>query len=180
MGTGETGVRWLRKSELEEIVTSGASSVSLRFAPEVVETIVDLSAGFPHFTHLLALKCAEEAIADSRRDVKMPHLKNALELAVQDAEGSLKRTYDDSTRSASDMYRTILIAAASLAEEFSAAQLRVAIERVSGDPISQGSLNNFFQRLVSRDGSTILRRTGQGHYRFEDPRMASYVGGQFP
>lgn len=172
----ETKLRRMRDAELEEIVTSGASALKLNFATEVTHSIVRLSAGYPHFTHLLALKCAEEAITRGRHEIRHEHLRDAMQLALTDAEGTLRRVYADSVRSASDMYRVILVAAASLTdEEFGSSELRDAIESRTSEPISQGSLNNYFQRLVSRDGTTILRRTGQGYYRFEDPRMPSYV-----
>ncbi len=173
----ETKLRRMTDPELTEIVTTGAEILKLRFAPDVVTAIVRLSAGYPHFTHLIALKCAEEAIVNGRTDIRTNHLRDALALAVEDAEGTLKRVYGDSVRSATDMYRHIVAAAAGLAgEEFSAAALRAAIEARTSEEISQGSLNNYFsQRLVSNDGSTIFRRVSQGHYRFEDPRMPSYV-----
>lgn len=172
----ETKLKRMEDKELEEIISSGASSLGLQFEPEVTRRIVSLSAGYPHFTHLLALKCAEEAVAEGRRVVQPAHLARAMELAIEDAEGTLRRVYSDAVRSQSDMYRQVLVAAASLdPEEFSSAKLRDAIELQTGSAISQGSLNNYFQRLVAQDGSKILRRTGQGHYRFEDPRMLSYV-----
>jgi Cdc6-like AAA superfamily ATPase len=172
----ETKLRRMTDSELREIVVGGAKALDLGFEPEVVNAIVSLSAGYPHFTHLLALKCAEDAIVAGRKSVDRADLNAALERAVSDAEGTLRRIYEDSARSTSDAYRQILAAAAAIGpHEFTSVELRDAYERVTGDTISQGSLNNYFQRLVSRDGKTILRRTGQGHYRFEDPRMASYV-----
>lgn len=173
----ETKLGRMTDTELKEVVTTGATLLNLKFAPEVVTAIVKLSAGYPHFTHLIALKCAEEAIVEDRSTVGVTDLRDALALAVEDAEGTLKRIYGNSVRSASDMYRHIVASAASLpGEEFSAASLRAAIESRTGSEISQGSLNNYFsQRLVSNDGSTIFRRVGQGHYRFEDPRMPSYV-----
>ena len=173
----ETKLRRMSDEELEEIVTSGAKALKLDFAPEVVRAIVKLSAGYPHFTHLLALECAEDAIVGQRGSVAMVDLEAALSEAVEDAEGTLRRIYEDSVRSNSTAYRDILAAAAYLGSgEFSASDLREAYERETGESISQGSLNNYLsQRLISRDGTRILRRTGQGHYRFEDPRMASFV-----
>ncbi|MGY1803976.1 AAA family ATPase [Blastococcus sp. SYSU D00922] len=172
----EVKLRRMATAELRAIVESGAGALGLHFDRKAVDMIVKLSAGYPHFTHLLALKCAEEAIGQRRNRIGPEDLRAALRLAVQDAEGTLRRVYGDAIRSQSDLYRQILVACATFeTEEFSSADLRDAIERVTGSPISQGSLNNYFQRLVSNTGSAILRRTGQGHYRFEDPRMASYV-----
>lgn len=172
----ETRLGRMGDAELREIVTSGGKALKLHFAENVIDSIVRLSAGYPHFTHLLALKCAEEAIAERRQEINGAHLLTALDSAVADAEGSLKQAYDDAARSTSDMYKNILAAAASMdADEFSSAELRSAIRDRTGEDISQGSLNNYFQRLVSVDDETILRRTGKGMYRFDDPRMRSYV-----
>jgi len=173
----ETKLRRMTDAELREIVTTGAEILGIRFTPDVLAAIVKLSAGYPHFTQLIALKCAEEAIVAIRSQIATEDLRHALELAVEDAEGTLKRVYGDSVRSASEMYKHIVAAAASLpGEEFSSAALRAAIESRTGEEISQGSLNNYFaQRLVSNNGTTIFRRVGQGHYRFEDPRMPSYA-----
>lgn len=172
----ETELRPMRDDEIEKIVTEGFHRLSLTYSDDVIQAIVHLSAGYPHFTHLIALKCAESAIAAKNTLVERSDLADALSLAVEDAEGTLRRVYDNSTRSKSDMYKTILAAAASLEPgEFEAAALRNAVERLTGKRISQGSLNNYYQRLVSEDGTRVLRRTGRGHYRFQDPRMASFV-----
>jgi SpoVK/Ycf46/Vps4 family AAA+-type ATPase len=172
----EVKLRRMDDRELREIVLSGSRAVRLTFDSDVVTAIVSLSAGYPHFTHLLALKCAEDAIAQGRRRVTRTHLVEALNSAVEDAEGSIRRAYNDSVRSQSEMYRIILVSAAAIgSDEFSAADLRKEIAKVLGKPVAQNSLNNYFQRLVSSDGSTILRRTAKGYYRFEDPRTASFI-----
>jgi len=173
----ETQLSRMTDPELREIIEAGGRAAKLHFVPEVVTSIVRLSAGYPHFTHLIALKCAEQAVTDERAEIAQEDLNAALQLAVQDAEISLKRDYDLATRSGmTEMYRSIVFAAATVtSEEFSSSVLRDAIERQTGTSMTQASLNNFLQRLVSDDGSSILRRIAKGVYRFSDPRMASYV-----
>lgn len=173
----ETKLERMSDSELRKIVNEGGIRAGLSFTPKVVSNIVRLSAGYPHFTHLMALKCAEEAVADERRDIRDIHLREALQLAVKDAEGSLKRDYEAATRSAnSSTYKHIVQAAASAeGEEFTASSLRSEIEKITGQQVSQGSLANFLKRLVSDNGPSILRRAAKGVYKFSDPRMASYV-----
>jgi len=173
----ETKVRRMTESELKQVVMKGSAKTGLAFTPKVTASIASLSAGYPHFTHLIALKCAEMAIADGRKDIRDANLNDALELAVEDAEGTLKHDYDQATRSTgSDMYKNIVIAAAMMkSEEFSSATLRQEVQRITGKPISQGSMNNFLKRLVSDDSASILRRMSKGIYRFSDPRMASFA-----
>jgi Cdc6-like AAA superfamily ATPase len=173
----ETKLGRMSDDELEEIVSVGATRVGLTFTSEAVAAIVTCSAGYPHFTHLLALKCAESAIAVGRTKISKDDVVTAMGVAITDTEGSLRASYEDACRSqGTEMYRIVLMAAATLdAAEFPADDLRSAISNITGNPISQGSLNNYLQRLVDYDDSKILRRTAKGVYRFTDPRMPSFV-----
>jgi Cdc6-like AAA superfamily ATPase len=173
----EVKINRMSASELREIVVTGSAKAGLVFTPKVLDAIVRYSAGYPHFTHLIALKCAEDAIAEDRTEIEPSHMVRALVGAVDDAEATLKAEYESAVRSASTgMYKQIVHAAASFGpDEFTAAQLRDAIAKATGETISQGSLNNFLSRLVSDDGSTIFRREAKGIYRFSDPRLASYA-----
>lgn len=173
----ETHLNRMSSDELLEIILNGSEKLELKFTRGASRAIVRLSSGYPYFTHLLSLKCAEEAIAGGYKEISMEDLEFALQAAVEEAEGALKRRYNDGIRSSgTDLYRVILMAAATIGQgEFSAQGLREAITAITGETISQGSLNNYFKRLVSTDGSTVLRRVGKGFYRFEDPRMLSYV-----
>lgn len=173
----ETKLNRLTTNELREIVTGGALRVGLTFSADAIESIVACSAGYPHFTHLLSLKCAENAIALEQTTIDKDDVVEAMDAARADAEGSLKDAYDAACRSyGTQMYRVVLQAAATIdSAEFSAEELRKAIENINGSPISQGALNNHFQKLVSDDGDKILQRLAKGVYRFTDPRMASYV-----
>jgi len=173
----ETRLNRMSSDELLEILVNGSNKLNLQFSRGASRAIVRLSSGYPYFTHLLGLKCSEEAIAGGYREIDIKDLESALHAAVEEAEGALKRRYDDAIRSSgTDLYRVILMAAASVGQgEFSAQGLREAISAITGEVISQGSLNNYFKRLVSTDGTTVLRRVGKGFYRFEDPRMLSFV-----
>lgn len=173
----ETYLRRMLDDELRLIVDEGAKKSGLHFQTSVTGNIVRLSSGYPHFTHLLALKCAEEAVATDTKNIDRHCLVNAIRLSVEDAESTLRRLYDDATRSyGTDMYRNILLAASRLGRnEFTAEHLRKKISEVTGEPIAQGTLNNFLRRLVSDDFTAILHRCAKGVYKFSDPRMPSFI-----
>lgn len=173
----ETKLDRMKGDELSMIIREGAKKLKLDFDGTVSQTIVRLSAGYPHFTHLLALKCAENAIAEARGVIGEQHLQAALDSAVEDAEGGLRRRYDNATRSHNtDMYNKVIHAAATIPRvEFSAETLRAAIEKLTGEKITQGSLANYLNRLVGDDESAIFHRQAKGVYRFADPRMPSFV-----
>lgn len=74
------------------------------------------------------------------------------------------------------MYRKILCAAASIDKpEFTASELRDAVAALAKRPIPQTELNNYYQRLISNTSTTILRRVSKGVYRFNDPRIPSFI-----
>jgi Cdc6-like AAA superfamily ATPase len=173
----ETKLDRMTPEELSLIVSEGAAKLEVGFSRQVTRAIVRLSSGYPHFTHLLALKCAEEAVANDLELVDLAQLEVALLRAVDEAEGSLRRSYENAVRSYNtDMYRTILCAAASLDRvEFSAGQLRTAIKGKAGKEVTQASLNNFLTRLLATGNTKILARKAKGVYKFTDPRMPSFI-----
>ena len=173
----ETRLGRMTDDELRQIVDGGAEKLGLRFESDAIDAIVRLSSGYPHFTHLLALKCAEEAVASGRDTISRDDLPAAMSLAVEDAAGTLRRVYDDAvTSAATEMYRAVVIAAASIGQvEFTAQELRQAVAQRIGRPMSQAALGNYLGRLISWDHGKILRRVATGVYSFDDPRMSSFV-----
>lgn len=173
----ETRVGRMGEQELKEIIFNGQKKLNLSFSAAAVKRIVAVSSGYPHFTHLLALKSAEDAIAEGKKEIFVADVEEATRRAVNDAEGSLKKTYDDAVRSAqTETYKKILLAASLCkSEELTAAELRGAYEKLHGEAMPQSRLNNYLIKLVSGNGSRVLRRLGKGVYRFSDPRMPSYV-----
>ena len=173
----ETKLGRMHEAELRQVIARGAMTLKIKYESNVTDAIVKLSDGYPHFTHLLALKSGERAIAEDRKIINMEDLNNALSSAAMDAEGTLRNIYKDATVSQStDMYKQIVCAGATIREhEFGADDLREAIRRHTGADITQGTLNNYLKRLVSDDGDTIFKRRMKGVYAFNDPRMASYV-----
>jgi Cdc6-like AAA superfamily ATPase len=173
----ETRLPRMSDAELRLIITEGSDLVGIEFDESVVKSIVHLSSGYPHFTHLLALKCAEEAVATAIKVVDKPCLVRAMRLAVEDAESTLRRIYNEATRSyGTEMYNCVLRAAAKLGRsEFPATRLRQAVDGVTGESITQGKLNSYLQRLVSDDYSRVLHRCSKGIYKFSDPRMPSFI-----
>lgn len=173
----ETRLGRMNKSELKMIIQHGQKKLGIKFSDSAISRIVNVSSGYPHFTHLLSLKAAEEAIATDRKSINVMDIEKATRKAMQDAEGTLKDSYMKAIRSATtDTFKKILLAASICkSEEFTASELRESYSSLWSEKISQGSLNNYLRRLVSNDSSTMIRRLAKGVYRFCDPRMPSYI-----
>lgn len=168
----------MTSAELESIIEKGEERLNLPFSKEIKRVIVKASAGFPFFTQLLSLKSAEEAIVNNKNEVTMNEFKAAVKHAVDDLEGSLKEQYQRAIIGNNmDKKKNILLAAALCGEDiFSAKQLKYNYTKVTKVDISQPELNKFLTGdIISSGFSTILQRVGKGVYRFNDPRMPSYV-----
>lgn len=175
----ETKLDRMKDSEIRQIITNGAIRIkpAMDFDSEVVKQIAQLANGYPYFAHLIALKCVEDAIRESRKHIRIHHLPNALISATSEAEQSLRLAFDTATSSATTtMFRIVVDAASRFGvENFSAADLRGQVKEINGVGITQGALNNLFKKLVGDNHQRILHRVAKGTYRFSDPRMPSFV-----
>jgi Cdc6-like AAA superfamily ATPase len=180
---GQVRLERLKDPELWKIISLGQEKISsnhrIQFDSDVINSIVAISNGYPYFTHLLALKCAEEAISSGSSTIRKDDLRSATEAAAEAAEGALRDAYYKAIRSASqnaDLYRIILLAAAQMKKhEFSAKELRVAVCKMFGRELLQDKLNYYYKSLISEGPSTILRRKVKGIYCFNDPRFPSFI-----
>jgi hypothetical protein len=136
---------------------------------------VTISNGYPHYTHLLALKCSEDAIAAGKYTIRKDGLIKATVNAAESAEGA----YQNAIRSASlhgDFYRLILVAAARMSNhEFNAKELRDEICKISGKQLLKPRLSNFYSTLIADGVDTVLRRVSKGMYCFNNPRFPSFI-----
>ncbi|WP_417498934.1 AAA family ATPase [Methylophaga sp.] len=164
--------------DLKKLVLNGMKELKLVIADDVVERIVDISAGFPHFTHLICLKCAEYSLVHDKRHVNQETLKIALVESVRDSEGLLQRVYDSTLRNLNkpQEYKLLLLAAAYCqVPEFRSAELREKLENRFGIIIDPNVLSRRLTNLTKGDDTTILEKPARGCFRFSDPRMPSFL-----
>lgn len=163
--------------ELTEIITNGSFQLRLNFSRDAKFRIIRLSSGYPHFTHLLALKAAELAIINEIANVDLNILDEAIEKSISDCENSLRQSYEETIQSSSTMhiYRKVLYATALCSDIIRSSDIRFIYNIIFDDEITQQRLNQYLSKLVSNSNDKILRRLTKGVYRFSDPRMSSYI-----
>ncbi|MCS3283435.1 ATP-binding protein [Bacteroides salyersiae] len=164
--------------ELVDIINSGSAKLGLNFTRDAKFRICRLSSGYPHFTHLIALKAAETAIVSELKDIDIEQVNDAIEKSISDCENSLRQSYDETVKSSSTMvvYRKVLYATAVCYDEFIRSKdIRDVFNFIFNEDITQQRLNQYLSKLVSNSNDKILRRLTKGVYRFTDPRMSSYI-----
>lgn len=173
----ETHLPKMSDKEIEELISNGAQKIQLSFSGSAMRKITSISAGYPHFAHLLALKASEKVICEDRKRIELHDVNEATNDASGDAEGTLKTIYHEAIRSSNtEEFKKILIAASVIKdEEFKAEKWRDSYHELWGAKIEQKWLNNYLTKIVSEDNSFILKRLAKGVYKFNDPRMPSYI-----
>jgi len=166
-------------SEIKEIVTKGMQSLSIDISDQASKIIVDISNGYPHFTHLICLKCAEEAITKILKKVIKDTLIIALDIAVADAEGTMKRLYDNATQNSSckiskNIQLILKACAASVHDDFRLDDISQRLNEYDNS-LSNKTISNYMQKFTDTNGESILCRIKRGVFRFNDPRMQSYI-----
>ncbi|CAA0098980.1 Holliday junction ATP-dependent DNA helicase RuvB [BD1-7 clade bacterium] len=164
--------------DLKKIILNGMKKLGLRPDESVVEKIVDISAGYPHFTHLVSLKCAEAAIIGKNKHITKDTLKGALEEAVKDSEGALQRMLESTLRvlNKPQEYKFLLLTASYCsAPEFRSAELRDKLKDKFGIDIESKALSRRLTKLTESNKLTILEKPARGCFKFSDPRMPSFL-----
>lgn len=162
--------------ELRNIITTGCKEIEINFTSDVIDDIVDISCGYPHFVHLIALKCAEDAFLSGTKNVNESTLPRALKLAVENSEGGLRRTYEVAVKFNNRISRKVLLAASLChSRGFLVSELCEMTNEAIDKDISKASIRSVVSRWINDESLNMLSRIERGHYRFTDPRMMSFI-----
>lgn len=175
----------MTNEELTEIIDTGAERTNVAFLPEVRERIVLLSDGFPFYTHLLGLYCAEDAgrmlleNKEAKVSVGQPELERAIRRAIEGAEGSLFDDYQNAvitTKRKTEMFKLVVWGVAYAQQrEVHIKEIAQNIAYLVGQAPRVEALSNYLGPLTKPEKSNVLYRVRQGYYKFSNPLMRAYV-----
>lgn len=161
---------------LKSIVEKGADKLGLIFDNDVIDDIVDVSGGYPHFVHLIALKCAEEAIFEGAAQVVPAALNKALISAAKVSEGSLRRSYEEAIKKNTENSKKVLLAASLCHPKgFLVSELVEMTNEVIDPRLGKSIITSCLSRWIKNSELNVIIKVERGHYRFSDPRFMSYV-----
>lgn len=175
--------------ELHEVVDEGFHAFSERSCTELVisdhavSAIAGLSQGFPYYTHLLASSVGREAILDDRDSIEFPHVFDALLLAKDEAEPSIREAYYNATlaaRSDAKFEETLIACSLVIPDRmgyFAASDVCAPLSSILGVPRKNSDFNSHLKRFSSEPPMVLdvkaTRRTPR--YRFANPLMKPYA-----
>lgn len=174
----------MSKAELEAIVLKGLEILSMTAEAGVTNRIVELSSGFPHFTHLLGKFAARSALNKASTEIKEVDLSSAIFDAIANVNQSIKSAYRKATIATKPISKfeglTKAAALASIDESgsFASKDLIDPFFRVTGQRVSVADLAYTLQKLCDKERGSILQKLetiSGARYRFANPLMKTYV-----
>ena len=104
----------MNQFELARIVSNGFEKVRMLMDRGLDHKIANLSQGYPHYTHLLALEAGRKAIGRGSKKVESTDLREAIRVSLERVDGSIQRQYQLATDSTqpNNLYRQVLLACA--------------------------------------------------------------------
>jgi Cdc6-like AAA superfamily ATPase len=173
----------MSRDELADIVQGGLEMLDMKIEDRALSTIVNISRGLPHFTHLIAQSAARAAIDEGEKEITSEHVSTAItKLSVRTQETVLN-AYGVATTSKRDtIYPQVLLACALAPSDqqgfFSAADVVEPLSEVMGRPYPIPSFSRHLHALSETTRGPALQRRGTEHryrFRFMNPLLQPYV-----
>ncbi|OIQ54976.1 hypothetical protein MOTE_24250 [Moorella thermoacetica] len=171
----------MKEEQLREIIISGAEQLGIEFAPFVVDQIVQLSDGFPKYTHLLALECSRIAIRQKSKIVTMEHFNRGLNIAIDQAQEDHKLMYAIATKSRAKSKRLHKKIVDSIAlwpsSEITTEELARALKQYTGEDITTAQFAGPLGELKTEKRGRILKSVSGkfATHAFSNPMVKAYI-----
>lgn len=171
-------------TELQEIITKGLTAMNMTMDEKVTESIVHLSKGLPHYTHLLAYYTIRKAIDEGVTAVTPHHLKLAISQAIDNSQHYIRTIYHKATTSPrkDNIYAQVLLACANATADdigsFAPADVRTPLSEIMGKPYEIPAFVRHLNDFADSKRGPVLEKFGETRrfrYRFKDPLMQPFV-----
>jgi Cdc6-like AAA superfamily ATPase len=174
----------MSRAELDEIVSKGLSQLKIDIDDDAKARISLLSQGLPHYTHLLGLYSAREAIEHKELRITLAHVETAIKKALGKAQQSALSEYRLATMSnrKESLYAQVLLACALARTDevgyFAAADVRDPLRKLTGKAYDIPSFARHLNDFCEPSRGAVLQKTGASRrfrFRFSNPLMQPFV-----
>ena len=172
----------MSRAELRQALDFGCAMAELTLNEDAADEIAGLSAGLPHYTHLLGLYAGQHVVEDDRTEIRLGDVKVAIPVAVKGH--TIDDSYQRATRSihTDALFRHVLLACALAPKNsqgfFAAGSIRDALEVIAGRRMDIPAFSRHLKEFQASSRGGVLYRDGverRYFYRFSDPILAPYV-----
>ncbi|MEM6551448.1 MAG: ATP-binding protein [Planctomycetota bacterium] len=178
----EVSLPRMSETELTEIIDTGLALLEMEMIDDIRKSITQLSAGFPHYVHLLCKHSVLAALNSGSSLIQSGHYEVSLDQAVADAHGSLSSTFTKAKMSTRPSYFTDVLFAIGIVEEddvgtFQAKDLVECLERI-GQPLQVEAFAYHLGKLCDTERGPVLEKLGSNkrhRYRLINPIMKPFL-----
>jgi Cdc6-like AAA superfamily ATPase len=170
-------------NEIKSIILKWEDHLDIKFDDDVVEKIIKLSSGYPHFTHALCYYSVTVAQWSKSKTIKMEHLLSAIKQTVDNAHESLRNSYRIATLATKkNMYQEVLYAASLVDSDeywyFQANDLEPIISSLFWKELKVTNFTFHLWKFCSTERWDIFRVTwtkNRHRYKFKNPLMKAFI-----
>ncbi len=175
----------MEDGELGEVLDKAASQLGVTFSGNARATIVSMSQGLPHYTHLLGREAVRAAVAQGHLTASVLDVRNGISNAINDAQETIRDLYAKAVSSAQTdaLYRQVLLSCALTKKgprsSFRAADVARAVTKLMKKDYKIPAIAKHLKSFSEDEsrGRILIRKGGERNYtyRFANPLMESYV-----
>jgi Cdc6-like AAA superfamily ATPase len=171
-------------AELLLIIENGLKLIGVSINPSVEHQILQLSQGYPHYTHLLTKYAAKAAILNGEAQISSIHFDKALDEAILNANESIRNLFQKAviTTKGTTTFEDVVYASSIVRLDehstFRAKDLESPLNRITNRLIVLQSYIYHLGKLCQEERGKIYIKIGrpkQSRYRFRDPMLKAYA-----
>ena len=180
----QIAVEPMSTTELGEIVRRGYDHVGLGFNDEVPRLIAELSQGYPHYTHLLALWAGRRALPEGEPIVTPDILDRAIPDALRGTTGGVRHEYERAILSSQKdaLFEEVLLACALARKDslgrFATVDVRTPLGRILGREVTIGAYQSHLAKFCEPERGPVLKKSGKRRsyrWQFVNPQVIPYA-----
>lgn len=170
--------------ELLGIIDKGLGELEMTISLEAQERIARRSEGLPHYTHALCLHAAQRCVIDDRNEISAVDVANAIDLAVEKTQASIRSAYQKATRSPrkDNLFQQVFLACALAQKDglgyFTASAVRRPLSEIMGRRYEIAAFQRHLDEFSKEKRGNVLVKSGVPRsyfYKFENPLLEVFV-----
>ena len=174
----------MSRGELEQIFEKRMPVLGMTISPPILAHIVDLSQGYPGYTHLIGQFAFRAAVTRKDLDVIEMDLKGGIEKCLERADEMVLDAYDKATRSTKPVhyYKEALTAFALTRTNrrgfFKSKDVREPFSRIMNQNMDIPNFARHLKEFQSEDRGPVLIREGKPktyEYKFANPLLKPFA-----
>lgn len=180
---GQIHLPSMAPEEVQAIILKGEEPLQIKFGKDVIDKIIELSSGYPHFTHSLCYFASNAAIWDKKIEVNVQHLNIAIKQTIDQAHESLRNSFRTATLATKkNIFQEVLYAASIVETDeygyFQANDLEEILSKILQKEMKVNNYTFHLGKFCSDERGEIFKVTGaknRHRYKFKNPLMKAFI-----